>query len=401
MDKKVCYIAFTIAIVLFIIIIVFILSGQEASLDTREVDEPPAEGAENQNQALEGNSNKSPQNQSTLNPPSLNQSVVEPVTAKTNLASIGTVAKTQRLELTPWTDSKVSMEVSAGWSVYTGGECATKSILIRDPQSELKQLFYFSEAGPVYTSNEAKEHDEAYMAMGGSVLWYDSPVVSPMSSENYLKKFGVLASGDIFQEVFPQVPILENVEILSTEDQSIPSFAADAKLMRAEFTQNGQRGEGYFYVVTSDSGFGQGHGVIVIGITAPKGLLELLTPSLKESIASFSVDSVYVQKCIDDGQRALARALETGRILSETSDVIMDSWESKMNAEDRMVEKWSDAMSGVSRLYDPETDEVYEVTPEFFDYYAIHSDEFEMNYLTTLPKDKWSYAPLNGGVCIY
>ena len=79
----------------------------------------------------------------------------------------------------------------------------------------------------------------------------------------------------------------------------------------------------------------------------------------------------------------------------------MDVWENKLESEQRMSETQSDAILGYSRLYNPDTDEVYEVTPEFYDYYEVHGNEFEKNYLEELPSDKWSYVPLNGAEHIY
>jgi len=334
--------------------------------------------------------------------PPENQTVTKPAGVLSNRTSIGAVAKTQLLPLTQWTDSKISIDVPTGWEVHTGGECATKSVLARDPRSGLKQLFYFSEAGPVYTNRQAKENDEEYMSMGGyPVMWYDSPVVDPLTSKNYLENFHTLVSGRIIQEVFPEAPIMENINVISVENQDMPSFAADVKLIRAEFTQNGKAGEGYFYVMTADTGVGLGYGIMVVGITAPNGLLDLLAPSLKESIGSFAVSQDYVSACIKAGNKALSGALKTGHILSSTSDVIMGAWETKLETESRMSEQWSDAMLGTTRLYDPDMDEVYEVTPEFLDYYAVHSDEFEMSSLQELPDSKWSYPPLNGGAYIY
>jgi hypothetical protein len=271
-------------------------------------------------------------------------------------ASIGSIAKKELLQLIPWGDNAISISIPIGWNIYSGGECSTKSVLSRDPCAELKQLFYFSEAGPVYTSQQLKENDKNYMDIGGyDILWFESPVVNPLTAENYLKNFGILA----------------------------------------EFRQNNKLGEGYFYIVTADV-FGLGYGMMFTGITAPKGLLDLIVPSLLQSFKSFTVNSDYVDACIKAQNNAAAGALEAGRILDHSSDTIMEVWENKLESEQRMSEKQSDAMLGYSRLYNPQTDEVYEITPEFYEYYQNHSNEFELNYLQEMPDDKWSYAPLNG-----
>ncbi|MFH1522779.1 MAG: hypothetical protein ABIE43_03085 [Patescibacteria group bacterium] len=318
--------------------------------------------------------------------------------------SIGEVAKTELLPLIPWTDGKVSLNTPSGWNIYTGGECATKSILARDPSSELKQVFYFSEAGPVYASQERKQEDQSnYLAWGGNKLPYlDTPLVSPLTAENYLNNFGALANMPFFQKAFPQVPIITNVKIISAEKiANTPAYVADGKLVRAEFEQGGKSGEGYFYIITVEDFIGLGYGVMFIGITAPVGLLDLIVPSLKKGLESYTISQEYITACIQAQNKAVAGILEAGKILNESSDSIMDVWENKLESEQRMSEKGSDAILGYSRLYNPETDEVYEVTPEFYDNYQVHGDEFGMNYLEELSDDKWGYAPLNGAEYIY
>jgi hypothetical protein len=312
-------------------------------------------------------------------------------------ASIGSIAKTELLQLIPWGDNAISINIPLGWNIYSRGECSTKSVLSRDPYIELKQLFYFSEAGPVYTSQQLKENDKNYMDMGGNdILWFESPVVNPLTAENYLKNFGTFARTPLFQQAFPEVPIMDEVKIINKQSISDkPSYISDAKLIRAEFRQNNRLGEGYFYIVTADV-FGLGYGMMFTGITAPKGLLDLIVPSLLQSLKSFTVSSEYVDACIKAQNKAAAGALEAGRILEQSSDTIMEVWENKLESEQRMSEKQSDATFGYSRLYNPQTDEVYEITPEFYEYYQNHSNEFELNYLQEMPDDKWSYAPLNG-----
>ncbi len=312
--------------------------------------------------------------------------------------SIGDVAKTKLLQLIPWTDEAVSLNVPSGWDVYTGGKCATKSILARDPLSELKQVFYFSEAGPVYTTQEKVAWDLNYIQMGGyNIPWLQSPLVNPLTSENYLINFSTLALTDFFQQAFPQVPVMTDVKIISSEEiADKPSFATDVKLVRAEFKQNNKSGEGSFYIVTADMGVGLGYGMMFIGITAPKGLLDLITPSLKKVLDSYTISQEYINACIQAQNKAAAGVIKAGKILSETSDTIMDVWENKLEAEERMSSKQSDATLGYSRLYNPDTDEVYEVTPEFYDHYQTHDNEFEISYLEELPDDKWDYVPLNG-----
>jgi len=326
----------------------------------------------------------------------------EEIENQVNRESVVAIATGEMLELIPWEDYSISINIPVGWNIYTGGECPTRSFLVRDPNSELKQLFYFSEAGPVYTGEEMKENDKSYMEMGGSdVIWYESPVVNPLTAENFLINFGALAQTPFFQKAFPEVPILGGVEIISSEsiENNMP-YVVDEKLIRAEFVQNVSACEGYFHIVTANV-IDLGYGAMFIGVTAPRGLLDLIVPSLTESIKSFEVKNYYVDSCIEAQNKAVAGILEAGRILESSSDTIIEVWENKLRSEERMSEQMNDTILGRSRLYNPETDEVYGITPEFYGYYTVHSSEFEMNYLEEVPDDKWGYAPLNGAEHIY
>ncbi len=320
---------------------------------------------------------------------------------KINGVSVGSIAKTELLQLVPWGDNAISINIPLGWNIYTGGECSTKSVLVRDPYSELKQLFYFSEAGPVYTSWQMKENDKDYMDMGGfDIPWLESPVVNPLTAEKFLENFGTLASTPFFQQAFPEVPVIDEVKIIDKQSAAdkLP-YVSDEKLIRAEFKQNNKSGEGYFYIVTADV-IGLGYGMMFVGITAPRGLLDLIVPSLAQSLKSFTVSSGYVDNCKQAQDNAAAGVLKAGRILDQNFDAIMEVWENKLESEQRISESQSDVILEFSRLYNPQTDEVYVVTPEFYEYYNNHSSEFEFNYLQEMPDDKWSYAPLNGALYI-
>jgi len=163
-------------------------------------------------------------------------------------ASIGNIAKTELMQLIPWKDNAISISIPIGWNIYSRGECSTKSLLSKDPYSELKQLFYFSEAGPVYTSQQMKENDKYYMDMGGfDVLWFGSPVVNPLTAENFLINFGALARTSFFQQAFPEVPIIDEVKIIDKQSiDSKPPYISDAKLIRAAFRQNNKLGKDIF-----------------------------------------------------------------------------------------------------------------------------------------------------------
>ncbi len=64
-----------------------------------------------------------------------------------------------------------------------------------------------------------------------------------------------------------------------------------------------------------------------------------------------------------------------------------------------MAEKGSDALRGVERVYDPSTDQVYEVPAGWYTSYDLHRGDYTMNNLQLLPSDNyglWMSAPADG-----
>ena len=62
------------------------------------------------------------------------------------------------------------------------------------------------------------------------------------------------------------------------------------------------------------------------------------------------------------------------------------------------IQKVSDQILGVERLYNPDTGDVYEVENGFYDYYQTHENDFSVKNLEPIPDNAyelWDKAPLN------
>jgi hypothetical protein len=300
-------------------------------------------------------------------------------------------------------DEGVSVQLPQNWAVEFYGSCATKSFIAYDINNPVRQVFYFSEAGPVYTSQLQKDNDlewKAYYESIGSsylILYTQSPVVSPLNAQNFLTSFKSLAETDFMETIAPLSPKMYEFQIISSADsaQKILPNANDAKTIRALFKQDGALGEGLFYVETFDYGAATGgfmnigYGMTFIGLTAKDDEFPQYEAVLNSILNSYTISQEYVSKCIQAQNAAGAAAVEIGQTLSETSDIMMDAWDNRQRSDDILSEKWSDTTLSYERVYDPETGEVYRVENGFYDSYNINREHFEMNNLEQLPDNDW------------
>ena len=301
-----------------------------------------------------------------------------------------------------------SINKPKGWNVYPAGSCSDFAFLIRDDQEPLRQIFYFGEVGPVYMSEEQKQIDYEYMNMGGyPVPYIEMPVVDPLTPENFLSQFHLIAQTSIAQSFMPQAPPLEHFEGISATKQSSFMPGGTTELVRGIFVQDGKVAEGLFLVTVAPvlpamggPGGDIAYGFQIMGITSPKQEFKYTENTLAASLQSFTISQSYVDNCLRQQAETYAGILKAGKTLSEASDIIMDGWESRNKVDDIVAEKRSDAILGKERVYNPETGDVYEVENGFYDAYNVNRDQCEMSNLQSLPDDSWDLwtaAPLDGG----
>lgn len=294
-----------------------------------------------------------------------------------------------------------------GWQLVTAGECAHFAFLLRDPAQPLRQIFYFGEVGPVYMFEGQRQIDQQYVNYGGyPVAWIDMPTVNPLTAANFFQQFHQIARSQVAQQFMPQAPRLENLQVVSTEPLACPIQGGSTQLVRALFLHGGTVGEGLFVATvapampyTGGPGGGTGYGFMVVGITAPKSEFGGLQSQLSKVIESFTISQQYASRCIQQQQQAYAGIMRAGQTLRETSDLIMNSWESRNRTEDIQAEKFSDYIRDRERLYDPNSGTVYEFENGFYDRYDVDRQQYDMNNLQLLPSDNynlWMESPLDG-----
>jgi len=261
--------------------------------------------------------------------------------------------------------------------------------------------------GPVYLAEEQRIIDKNYMDMGGyPVLWFDMPVVNPLTPENFLINFSLVAETSIARNFMPGLPELKGVEIISTVEEMSPLSGGQTKTIRALFQPNGELGEGIFYITVAPllplaglPGGGIGYGYSFTGITSVKADFKYFQKTLTQSLESLNISQSYIDDCLRQQEQQYQGILKAGKTLSETSDIIMDSWEYRNKVDDIISEKRSDAILGNDRVYDPDTETVYEVPLGFYEDYSLYREQYNMNNLQELPDGDWNLwtAPTKSG----
>ena len=334
-----------------------------------------------------------------------------PAPAPTPAPSPATVPKpVPTLNLEDYSGGFFSIKKPAGWNIVQAGSCSTFAFCIRDKEHPANQIFYFNELGPVYLAEEQKTIDKNYVSMGGSLpSWFEMPVVNPLTPENFLSKFELIAETDIARKFMQNFPELKNVEIISVAEEESPLPGGKTKTIRALFRQNGELGEGLFYVTVAPliplTGFawgGTGFGYVIIGITSVKSDFNYFQKTLTQSLKSLNISQSYIDNCLRQQQQQYQGILKAGNALSETSDIIMASWEDRNRVDDIISEKRGDAILGNERVYNPDTGTVYDVPLGFYEDYNLRRGQYNMNNLQVLPDEDWNLwtAPTASGNAI-
>ena len=318
-----------------------------------------------------------------------------------------TPAMTSETELFDVGASFFSIRKPKGWDIHIGGVCTTLGILIRDPAVPLRQIFYFGLIGPVYLKEAQRQIDLNYIHSGGyPITWLDAPAVDPLTTENFFVHWPAIADMKAATDFMPQFPKLTALTVASSTPLSAILPTGNSALLRALFMENGTVAEGQFlgtvwvvFPFTGVPGAGTGYGSIILGVTAPKREFTDVETRLIASLESFNVTQGYIDWCMLQQRQLWGAVAKEGQTLRETSDMIFDGWQNRSHVSDITAEKSSDALLGVERVYDPSTNQVYEVAAGWYTSYDAHRGEYTMNDLQLLPGDNWELwtsAPADG-----
>ncbi|MGE4293623.1 MAG: hypothetical protein AB7E32_15610 [Desulfovibrio sp.] len=321
----------------------------------------------------------------------------------------GLPMKTRAAEpvLETWQGPGFRIQKPQGWLVLVSGQCSDLGFLVYDPANPARQFFFFGSVGPFYMSWDQKQLDQQVAGYyQGMLNWLDMPVVVPLTPENFFRNFEGMARSSLARQYVPHFPPLQGLEPVWSVPLPNMVQGGQTGLVRGLFRQGNVLAEGLFQATvapfapfTGSPGGGTGVGMLVMGVSAAKDEFAYWQPVLTRCLGSFDVSAEYAAQCQQASGQAWGAVASAGRTLSETSDMIMQGWESRNRSYDIMAEKRSDAILGRDRVYNPETDEVYEVDPQFWEHYDINRQQYRQKELERLPENDhrlWDKPPLAG-----
>ncbi|MDD1719766.1 MAG: tetratricopeptide repeat protein [Methanoregulaceae archaeon] len=197
---------------------------------------------------------------------------------------------------------------------------------------------------------------------------------------------------------------ISDVRILSYEEGDVSALTnnggVNVKAMRVSFTSNGAPCIGSFTVGTYQTGISTAVAYFW-GIWSTTDMFAADAPELLQIFSSIDYSSSTVAACRDNLNTAWAGARKTGDTLARNADQMREEnlalYQDRQSRNDEFLEKFSDAILDRDRVYNPGTDQVYEVDPDFYTYYDTHREEYRYQDMRELETGEWlKYTTLDG-----
>lgn len=213
---------------------------------------------------------------------------------------------------------------------------------------------------------------------------------------------GVTPEGYLTSYLPQDFTTVSDIKFLQYEDIDVSFLVTgdpDAvKAMRFTFSNQGIPSMGSFTIGTRQIGGYYTTVDYLWGIYCPANEFDTDAPALVEIITSIDYSDATLEQC-----RAVLSASWGGstRGGGSTADNLreqrLDEWYAKQEREDIFLEKYSDYILNRDRVYNPETNEVYHVDQNFYQYYDSHRGEYRQQNLVTLTNEQFrTLVPLDG-----
>lgn len=199
---------------------------------------------------------------------------------------------------------------------------------------------------------------------------------------------------------------ISQVRFLGYEPVDVSLFSGggsdNAKAMKASFLTEGVPTTGGFIISTHQL-YGLGTNIpFLLAISAPEGQYDLAAPTLVQILASVQYSEASLSACRQSLDQAWAAANRIGETIRSTGEQMrnenLQQFYNRMESQDQYLEKFSDVILDRDRVYNPETNEVYEVDPNFYQYYDLHREEWDYSQMRQLTNEEYTqYPALNPG----
>lgn len=315
-----------------------------------------------------------------------------PMTESENIQITASAARA--VETEPYECADFSMTIPKGWTVTSGGANIYHSIRVYDPNQPLRQMFVLLKADILLHSQAGKAAWEKNYSMGNTqaALFAQAAVLENPSTEGFYQMFSQYT--DFVTQVESSYagyafPTFDGFTVTDRfpSASSLKDSALGDELLRADFTDGSNAGEGMFaasvvdfgsFIITDgtvsgyqlqtvDGGYYMAYNIIAI--TTEKDAFVDWEGVLSDCLKTLTYSDSFISVTNQASNEAVAQAMQISQNFNQTMDGIMSSWESRSKSQDIMSQKQSDATLGYERVYDAETGDIYKATNGFTDVY--------------------------------
>lgn len=257
-------------------------------------------------------------------------------------------------------------EIPKGWvvNVLELSDYIHYTFQIYDPNNPSVRIFFNMKTEGYFATKADRDF---------YVSWYPTselakmPAVEPNTTEAFYKVFcEAMAPNNTANFKFMQLNNFTKVASLGTD-------ALGAETIRATFTEgSGKKMEGIFYCAIMPVWL---YYITLLNVyqavymVAPENELNNWIPVFDHTLGSIRFTDTFIRNYNDEEAFQGRAAAQIGQICSQMTDIVISGWEARESAYDRISQKQSDATLGYERVYDVETNEIYEAPLDFFDYY--------------------------------
>lgn len=263
-----------------------------------------------------------------------------------------------------------SANIPEGWAVSTAGFDMMYWIRIYDPANPDLQVFTLLKTETLLMDQNSKKFYERYRDYDLYRVFADMIVVEKV--EDFYSQFNEFCA---FMTAYEPTyngfnyPQISNFEVLERNDYGsfLSSVAIDDALLHATFedTATGQKGEGMFTGTLCKGFVANGVGCNMMyninAATAPYGEFAEYEELLTQIFGSIHYTDEFVATVLKDTQIKAAGSAQINQTVTETTNIIVQGWESRQKNYDITSAKYADSILGFERVYNVETDEVYRV----------------------------------------
>ncbi len=242
-------------------------------------------------------------------------------------------------------DGRFSMILPQGWQIMTQSDYMTFCFKSWDPRNPNRTIFFFMKLEPFLKSRAAKAAYQKVASSGASLyqIYADAPVMESCTLQALLD---AMPQAYTFCEKYmdqgltisPSVlPQIANAKIVSKTRSTLPAPATckENVIARIAFEDYlGQACEGLVTAQPIDSmrydfmgTDGWPYSVyLFMGVTAPKGELSELAPTLMGCLGSFAFEPGYVRKAVNISNEETRALLAQGETMQAAHDAMVAAW---------------------------------------------------------------------------